>query len=767
MVEELYQRLKSRDSARNTSYNEILLMYSGNLLRNTKRLGFFAGITASLSSIFVPHDGDEDKSIQTPINLIKPAIENKVAYLSFPPTVRVIPPPAQFAPGAAAPALGAGAPTPLALGAGAPPPGAPPIGADAAAQSLAAPPAGAPPAVTAPSAVPGAPDPDWSENIADRLEQVIASLLALSNMPKRCRDVAWSVSAMDGAIIGVWPDIKHGVPRIFTRTPQDFYPVAYDADGLELSQAVWMEPMNGDDIMARWGVPDYIGQVDIEVVQMIDEQHFYTLLNHEQWAHPPVENPIGVVPIVCVGALGLPGMIFGSTDIKDAIPVAKQINYHMSLIDEMAQAMVHPTIIIKDPLNVPPDLAIGQGGVATMGPNGDARVLGPLDLPNSFWELSTTLQNWFDLISDNPAVLRSEGGGSIITGKGFNAQLGPIAARMQTRLDIIMGAYKQVIKYMLMLWANFPGDEPKALKGSGTAGKVTYYIEAMPEEFQVNGEMWTEIEVSLNAQNYMDTQGNAVELMQLYQNELLDWDSVADGLPQINNKKRVRDAINRDRIWKAQGIATANQVAQSGMTASAPIGAQEQTNQGLERGSMGETGPPPGPQTMQPQDPGTGVVPTGGPSPAGAPDGGPAGLPPGAPATGHPPTDLVNTLEQFFRSIPKLKGAVWFGGDPVSNPQAFASTNWSVTVWVEVPQDQGTITQAVRKYPELYGHLKFNVGTPPAAENAIQVSGDPSSAGATPPDASGGEAPSGPPAPDGTQPPDITPDTAAALGLGQ
>jgi len=593
-------------------------------------------------------------------------------------------------------------------------------------------------------------DLDWGSDFSDRLEQAITSMLAFSNMPKRCRDVAWSMCAMDGAVIGVWPDFRHECPRIFTRTPQDFYPVSYDPDGMELTKALWMEVMNGNDIEARWGNNKYLGRNDVEVIQMIDEENFYTVLDGVEWAHPPVKNLMGVVPIVCVGALGLPGMLFGSTDIKDAIPVAKQINYHMSLIDEMAAAMVKPTIVIKDPLNVPPDLAIGKGGVATMGPNGSAEVLGPIGLPNAFWQLGQTLQTWFDIISDNPAVLRSEGGGSIITGKGFNAQLGPIAARMQTRLDIVMGAWKQVIKYMLMMWKDFPGANG-VQKLSGNRNKATYYIEAAPDEFLVNGQMWTEIEVYLSAQSYMDRQGNSVELMQLYQNELLDWDSVADDLPQITNKKRVRAAIDRDRKWKAEGLAMSQQVAQSGMTANVPLGDQQQTNYGLERGLMGETGAAPGPQGQA------------------------APAPPTSPGPGGDPTgQLVSILEEFFRGIPKLNGSVWFGGDPFIAPQKFATDNWHVTVWVTDPQDQGTITRAAEKVPEVYGHIIFKHGAPSGDEETRQVAGADQAGGMTPPGGDpgappttdmSGAAPGGAP-PTGAASGGIPPELAAMMGGG-
>ena len=689
-VLDLRAQLEARDAARNGSYDENVKFYAGTDLKTAKKQGFISGISAALSSIFSPASDEEDSELKTPINVIKGSVENKVAFLALQPTVRVIEPPDSLNPNASA--LGASPPSaPMPSMPGLPPsmPGLP----------------GAPPSElspSAPGALPAAPEKDWGIDLADRLECVLKSLMDFANMPKRCRDVAWSLCVMDGAVIGVWPDFKHGKPRIFTRTPQDFYPVSYDPDGLELTKALWVEELSGNEVEARWGNKKYLGRDDVKVTYCIDEVSFMTVLDDKEWAHPPVENTMGFVPIVCVGSLGMPGMIFGGNDVKDAIPIAKEINYHMSLIDEMAAALARPTVAITDPLNVSNFVAIGKGGVIEMNAGGKVELLGPLTLPNAFWQLGATLQNWLDIVTDNPAVLRGESGSSIVTGKGFNSQLGPIAARMQTRLEIIMSGWRQVLKYALMMWADFPGVNGP-LKASGSKGNETFYIEADPSEFMVNGKIWTELEVFLSAQAYIDRQGNAVEIMQLVQNELLSRDTAMDNLVQVTNKKRENAKIDRDRQWKAEGMALANQVAQSAMTANTPLASQEMTNYGLERGLVGETAPIPGPEAQMPSAEAP-VVPT-------------------VPQPGADPTNqLISILQEFFSGIPKMKGAVWFGGDPFIAPEKFASDNWTVTVWVADPQDQGTITRAAEKVPEVYGHIVFRRGAPGPEEQTVQVS---------------------------------------------
>lgn len=705
--------LQDRDSTRNESYDEVLKFYGGDTYRNIKKQGFVGGIAQALSSIFTPKAQDEGAELKTPINLVKPAIENKVAFLALPPTVRVIEPPDELAPvpqltaGTAPPSGGMAGPAQVgAMAAGeTQPTGIEPVQA----------PSTPPPTGQIPTPPPGSPmsvgptNDDWATDFADRLERVIHSLLAQSNMPQRCRDVAWSMSAMDGAVIGVWPDMRHKRPRIFTRTPQDFFPESYDPDGLDLKLALWTEEITGSEVATRYGDAigkKYAGRTDVDIIQCIDESAFYTVLDKKEWAHPPMDNMTGVVPIVCVGSLGLPGMIFGSNDFKDAIPVAKEINYHMYLIDEVAASLVRPTIAVKDPINVPENIAIGTGGTITMGPNGSVELLGPLPLPNAFWQLGAQLENWFNLISDNPDVLRSSDAGGLTTGAGFNAKLGPIAARQQTKLEILMSAWRQVIKYMLIMWANFPG--MKEVTASGVQMKESFYIRATPQDFMIDGEIWTEMDVFLSAQSFIDRQGNAVEIMQLYQNELMDWDTAVDNLQQITDKRRTRSRIDKDRQWKAEGMATAQAAAQSVMTANTPISDQQKTNYGLERGFIGETGEMPGPQAKMAEAPPE----MGAPAPEAS-----------AMQAGDTAEEIVSVLREFFSGIGKLRGAVWFGGDPVLQPAKIAqSDSWKVDVWLTDPQDQGTITRAAENVEVIYGHLRFHRGQPSPEEQAIQVS---------------------------------------------
>jgi hypothetical protein len=95
------------------------------------------------------------------------------------------------------------------------------------------------------------------------------------------------------------------------------------------------------------------------------------------------------------------------------------------------------------------------------------------------------------------------------------------------------------------------------------------------------------------------------------------------------------------------------------------------------------------------------------------------------PAEGMPQgeaEDIVSVLLEFFSSIPKLKGRVWIGGDPLLNPDEITEdSDWKVTVWVEDPQDKGTITRAAEKVDEVYGHIEFIDGEPSPDEPSVPV----------------------------------------------
>ena len=631
----LKTELEARDGARNASYDKVLAHYGGNTYRARKRVGYWQRAV----SVFKKRTEDQDLSTTTPINLIRPAILSKVAYMGLPPTTRVPEPPME--------------------------------------------------------------NEDEAIEFADRQEKAYLGLQRASNFPRRCYDMAWFQGAMGGAALGVWPDMRRKRPRIFVRGPQHFYTIPFDEDGLELSKCLWVDEMCGTDIAARWGVSKYESDTQYyDVIQYIDEEQMTVIVEdkHEIFS---VENVLGFVPVVCVGNIGVPGSPFGDTDVEPGIPLAEEINFRMALEDEAAEGQVNPIIVARGG-KIPEDLAIGKGGRIEIAADGGVELLGPLPIPASFFESIKMLERWYDAVTDNPAALRGESMGNVISGKGFNAMLSPMTARLQIRRSLIDPAIEQMNRHMMLMWHKFPKFKDTPQRLTGYRGKEFFRIEVEPDEFLIDKEMYTENEVFITSQSFLDRQGTDVELMQLYQNELISWDTVVENLPYVQNKARERRRIEKDRQWKAEGMAMAQQMVNSAATANPDLGAQERTNYGLERGFMGEMPAQPMPEAQ--------------------------GAAPPAEMGGAPPTeegpDLMGALMEVFESIPKLKGRVWLGGTPLLEPEAMGGEDWTVTVWLEDPTDKATIVNYVKKAaPELYNHLEFQTGEP-GEEPAVEVGGE-------------------------------------------
>ncbi|MDD3983511.1 MAG: hypothetical protein PHU54_06155 [Candidatus Omnitrophica bacterium] len=632
-ITNLARELEDDGTERNDAYDLVLKHYGGDIYTERKKRGTWGNFLQYATDLFRKRGSDEDIAVDNAINLTRPTILAKVAFMGLPPTIRVPEPPME----------------------------------DAAAAS----------------------------KFADDLEKCLLGHWKFSNMPRRCYDMAWYQGAFGAAIMGVWPDIRAKRPRIFTRSPQNFYPVCYDEDGMEIKECLWIEKgMRGRDVAARWDVPKLADRNEIDVIQYVSESEMCVVADNEMLVR--VDNPMGVVPVVVIGNIGVPGTPFGDTDVGAALTIESEINYRVALADEMAAKMLNPTVAVTNPQDVPDDFEIGQGGRITMGERGKVDLLSPPPIPPSYWESIQLLQGWWDQIADNPAALRSEGFGSILTGKGFNALLSPLAARLQIRRNLIDPAIEQVNRYLLTMWDVFPKFDRKTRFSAGR-GKDFFTVEFSPKDFKVDGKLWTENEVFLSSNSFIDRQGEVVELMQLYQNELISWDTVMEYNPYIRNKARERVRIEQDRQWKAEGMAMAQQMATSAATANPDLGAQERTAYGLERGFMGEMPTPPGAEAQ---------------------------MQAGAPAPeGQEVPDVIDVIVQALSEIPKLKGQVWVGGDVLLSPESVTPDgDWTVTVWLENPVDKATISNFLRKeLPELHGRIEYHSGEPSGEEPAIPV----------------------------------------------
>jgi len=634
----LAKELESDDSERNADYDTVLRHYGGRTHTERKRQGTWGSVKRGLVELFNTRTDDEDFDTATPINLTRPTILAKLAFMGLQPTVRVPEPPLN--------------------------------------------------------------DHMAASEFADNLEKCLLGHWKFSNMPRRCYDMAWYQGAFGAAVMGAWPDFRHKRPRIFVRSPQYFYPICYDEDGMELQKCLWIEKeMKGRAAAARWGVESLADHVELEVIQYIDEDEMVVIADGKLVTR--AENPLDLVPVVCIGNIGVPGHWSGDTDVGPALPIEREISYRIACADDMAAKMLNPTVAVTNPLDVPEDWELGQGGRITMTDRGKVELLSPPQIPSSYWDGLALLQQWFDQVADNPAQLRGEGLGSILTGKGFNASVSPLAARLQIRRNLIDPAIEQVNRYVLEMWDRFPKFNKKTSFSAGV-GKDFFRLEFEPDDFKIDGKLWTENEVFLSSNTFIDRQGEVIELLQLYQNELISWDTVEEYNPYVRNKARERWRIEKDREWKAQGMAVAQQAAQSPATANPDLGQQERTAYGLERGFMGEMPTPQGAEAQMP---------------AGAP---------AAPGEMSATPDVVEVIAQALAEIPKLKGQVWIGGDILLNPEAVtADGDWTITIWLENPVDKATISNYLKKnLPELYGRVEYHAGEPSDEEPAIPIGGE-------------------------------------------
>lgn len=651
-ISNLANELEAEGTDRNDSYDLILKHYGGDTYVERRRRGTWGRSLTFAQDLFASRSATEDVEVDNPINLVRPAILAKVAFMGLPPTIRVPEPPLE--------------------------------------------------------------DLNAASEFADNMEKCLLGHWRFSNMARRCYDMAWYQGAFGAAVMGVWPDIRHKRPRIFTRSPQHFYPVCYDEDGTELKECLWIEKqMRGRDVAARWGDDSLSGEEEVDVIQYISEDQMAVVVDKRMIVN--VENPLGLVPVVVIGNIGVPGTWNGDTDVGPGLAVNDEINYRVAIADEHAAKILNPTVAaIGDSVDMPEDFELGQGGRIKITGNGHVELLSPGPIPSSYWESIQMLQGWFDQITDNPAALRSEGFGSILTGKGFNALLSPLAARLQIRRSLIDPAIEQVNRYLLEMWDRFPKFNGKT-QFSGSRGNSFFQVEFSPDDFKIDGKLYTENEVFLSSNSFIDRQGEVVELLQLYQNEAISWDTLMEHNPYVTNKSRERWRINKDREWKAEGMALASQAAQSAATANPDLGAQERTAYGLERGFMGEMPTPPGAEAQ---------MPAGAPAPPGAegmPPGMEGGMPPGMEQEETP--EVIDVIVQALASIPKIKGQMWVGGDLLLNPEIVSSgQEWTITIWLENPIDKATISNWLRKnLPELYNRVEYRAGEPSGEEPAVPV----------------------------------------------
>jgi len=301
-IANLAAELEAEGSDRNDAYDLILKHYGGDTYVERKRRGTWGRTLTYARDLFSFRSADEDVEVDNPINLVRPTIMAKVAFMGLPPTVRVPEPPLE--------------------------------------------------------------DQAAASKFADDLEKCILGHWRFSNIARRCYDMAWYQGAFGAAVMGVWPDIRHKRPRIFTRSPQHFYPICYDEDGMEIKECLWIEKqMHGRDAAARWGDASLADEEEVDVIQYISEDQMAVVVGKRMVVN--VENPLGLVPVVCIGNIGVPGTWNGDTNVGPGLAVNDEINYRVAIADEHAAKILNPTVAaIGDSVDMPEDLNSARAGAS-------------------------------------------------------------------------------------------------------------------------------------------------------------------------------------------------------------------------------------------------------------------------------------------------------------------------------------------------------------------------------------------------------------------
>lgn len=535
-----------------------------------------------------------------------------------------------------------------------------------------------------------------ARTLAEKLERVLLGHWHYSNIGRRMNQLGYFGPAL-GTTIGVeWPDAENHRPVMQMRSPYGFYPVVRDVDGFDLSQAIFNTKYKRRQAEAMYPGLDLGNGDDIEVTQYLDEKEIVTIVADRHRVNP-IENKWGFVPIVMIANKTFGEGPWGDSDIENDIPLLSELNYSLTLRNIiMREAIMQPLEIIGGE-NLPEEIGMGPRDTISVTIGGSVKRVAPVMVPFQSMQSDSDLVKLIDRVGGVPDVMRSQFEGSIATGRGISALLGPAMLALQAKGNEIYPALATLNKMAMRMWHAMWPDEEHTVYATGKGGSTV--VETFrTEEFQG----FYENIVSVDASSYFDVQAKFMMNLQAVQNRLKSRllaaaetpgvdDAVAD---QVQVAKELQEDIDRQMANEAR----AQQNIQPEM------GAQGAVNANLEKGFMGETPPP---------------EPTGGfEAPA------PETLAPEAPEeTALEEGTLLQDLIEFFGLIP-LKGKVWLAGNIVTDPTyTAASPNWNgIEVYLEKPVDKSAINAKMRaEFPELHGNIVYHSGAPSEDEPSVLV----------------------------------------------
>jgi hypothetical protein len=517
-------------------------------------------------------------------------------------------------------------------------------------------------------------DPDVMKTL-EKLERVLLGWWQESNVGRRMLEVGYYNALLGTAIGVVWPNVEKERPTFQVRSPRGFYPLPKDADGYELGACIFYAQYYGKQAEKMFKIP--FTDDTVKIWQYMDESQIRTVDAYGRDVKPIITHEWGFVPVVCIPNIGIPGSPFGESDLENIIEIQKEINYRITLKNELVEHMLQQPIVIDNPDSFPDDAPMGPNDVITT-TGGKAYRLAPVQIPWDYFKDIDTMVGFLRESSDTPASLSSDPSAfsGTVTGRGFTALTSPVQGRVDIRvLNTIFPAVERMNWMGLKMAEKWPGEHTVhgyMKKSSAYANPIPYAETYDIKEF--GG--WYENTVYRQNGSFYDNESSFIQLLQGVQNELISPETAMLYIPGVDDVPAEIARIDAAREKRVQAAVAAQQVAQSPTTAVASMAEQGRTNYGLQQGYMGKTPP------MQ----------------------APGGLP--LPKPGTPPAvDVVSQLVDLIREVQNVKGSVYLVGGAV-----MGDVSKGVELAITDPLDKQTILNHVKQAePIVHGKIKFIV----------------------------------------------------------
>lgn len=434
--------------------------------------------------------------------------------------------------------------------------------------------------------------------IAERFERACYGLWDLWVMPRRMSDMGLHCS-LHGTSIGiVWPDVKRKLPRFRIRTPRGCYPTVLDPDGYELADVIFYTKEPGPKAAKMLNRPGLKSEQEVEIIQWLDDKDFTTVVNNERVDN--IRHKLGFCPALTIPNIGIPGSPFGESTVVLAVALQKYLNYLTALFFASAQEQFSQPIVLPNGAQWPEGLPHGPRDVIELPAEAvgqQAYRLPPPQLPFDVFKIRETLTEELSMVTDIPQAMLGGSQSPYISGRSVTAQLGPVQALMNVRMETIFPAIRKVMwmafKMMEVMWPNTEHTLYGMQDVWGRKERAQFIETFKVEEFGGRYDCL----VTMPSGVYFDEQAIHMEMLQDMQNQTLSKETYMQLSPFIKPGMldREKERIKREVEENVQQNLAAEQMAQSLATQNAPFNEPGKTAFSIESGYVGEVPPAPVP----------------------------------------------------------------------------------------------------------------------------------------------------------------------------